>query len=110
MPEIAVAFYALLAVAVGMFVVALVSSPRMALPGAILSYVLAFVSGFSIGSIVLVLTFIFVAIAVVNVSRFQERRHRLCAAACGALVWVVAVRAVDDFWLFLPFSFGKLFF
>ena len=110
MPIVVIAFYSLLLLAIGMFVTALLRRPQLALPAAVLSYLLAFVSGFSIGLIVLVVTFMSLAIALVTWFGRRDQWHRLLAAIGGAGAWAVAVRTVDDAWLFLPLRLGTVFF
>lgn len=69
------------------------------------SCVLSFLGAFSIGLFTLVVTFAMLAVAVGRAFGLVQGAGRTAlAAAVGVAAWAVAIRVIDDAWLFLPFS------
>lgn len=72
---------------------------------ALASWFLSFLGSFSIGIYTLVLTFVFLSLAVgTRVGWVETARDRIQAILVGIGLWLLAVRTVNDFWLFFPLS------
>ncbi|MBP2018707.1 hypothetical protein J2Z79_002122 [Symbiobacterium terraclitae] len=105
MAIVAVLFWALVPftlVAIGLGVS---GKPRWYWWAALSSYVCSFLSGYTIGLLVLSLTFVLVLLALGHSYRLiRAWWHSAAAAALGVALWWLAVLNIDDYWLFLPFT------
>lgn len=105
MPIVAVIFVCLVAFTVLAAGLGAAGKPRWYWWAALSSYVCSFLSSFSIGLLVLSLTFIFLSLAVGHSSRLVRTRwHSVTAIAISLGVWALAITTIDDSVLFLPFQ------
>jgi len=105
MPILAVVFYGLTAFGLYSLFRAIRGEPRWYGWAALASYVCSFLSGFSIGLLVLSVTFVTLVLGLGH--RFRLLRSPWYAAVAvplGLALWWLAVTNVDDYWLFLPFA------
>ncbi|MBD2867894.1 hypothetical protein [Paenibacillus arenilitoris] len=96
--------FSALAIAIVTFLLAVIGRPRFYWISAISIYVFSFMAGFSIGQLTVGLTFIPLALAIgFSSGRINRRAHTYWFAGVGALIGIVAVVFVDDYWTFWPF-------
>lgn len=100
-----VVFYLAALLAVGASLAGARGRPRWYWVAAMLIYLDSFLSGFSIGLYLLSLSFALAALALGHSLGWVRRFwHAALANSTGLLLWYAAVNTVDDYWLFLPFS------
>jgi hypothetical protein len=100
-----VLFYLALPVAVGAIIAGAWVHPRWYWLAAGLIYFDSFLSGFSIGLYLLSLAFALSALALGHSMGWVRRFwHSAFAIGVGVVLWYAAVSMIDDFWLFLPFT------
>lgn len=105
MPILAVIFYGLALFSVAAISLGASGRPRWYWWAALSSYVCSFLSGFSIGLLVLSATFVLLLLALGHRLRLITAWwHSAGAFALGLGLWWIAVTQVDDYWLFLPFQ------
>jgi len=105
MPAAVVVYYSLAILTLASAVLAIVHNPRWYWAAALLSWVVSFMGGFSIGLFTLVLTFVFLALALgYQFKWIKTRLHAVIATLMGMAVWAVAIATVDDAWLFFPLA------
>ncbi|TCP52678.1 hypothetical protein EV586_10852 [Tumebacillus sp. BK434] len=72
---------------------------------ALSSYVFSFFAAWSIGLFTLVFTFIFLVFAAgFTFGWFKKRRYSVAAVPIGVLLWYLAFKNIDDYYLFYPFQ------
>jgi len=104
-PAAVVVYYSLAILTLASAVLAIVHNPRWYWAAALLSWVVSFMGGFSIGLFTLVLTFVFLALALgYQFKWIKTRLHAVIATLMGMGVWAVAIATVDDAWLFFPLA------
>lgn len=70
------------------------------------SYVFSFLSGFSIGLLTLIFTFISLSLLAGKVlGLIKNKKHLVLCALTGSVLWAVSIYSIDDYWLFLPMQF-----
>ena len=104
-----VIYYGLVLAVLVLAVMALRGSRRALWSTAAISYVVSFLGAFSIGLYTLVVTFVLVSIGAAQLVGWLGRpAHVAVAGTLGVGLWALAVRNIDDYWLFLPFMvFGR---
>jgi hypothetical protein len=105
MPLLTVTYYSLVILVFSLICGAILVSVRLVWPAAIISHLVNFLGGFSIGLYTLIVTFVLVAIGIAHGSGWLKKPiHGVTATVLAIAFWAVAIRMIDDFWLFLPFS------
>lgn len=105
MPIFAVLFYGLAGFTVVAIGLGATGRPRWYWWAALASYACSYLSGFSIGLLVLSLTFVLVLLALGHsTGRIRARWHSAAAIILGVALWWLAVTTIDDYWLFIPFA------
>jgi hypothetical protein len=105
MPLVVIAYYSLAILTLASAVLAVVFNPRWYWLAALLSWIVSFLGGFSIGMLTLVLAFIFLALALGHqFGWIKTRLHAVIAVLGGAGAWAASVAFVDDYWFFFPLA------
>jgi hypothetical protein len=104
MPLLFVIFYGLVLFTVIAAGLGVSGRPRWYWWAALSWYICSFLSSFSIGLLLLSLTFALASLALGHsLGLIRAWWHAAGAVALGVGLWWPAVMLIDDYWLFLPF-------
>ncbi|ETT53891.1 hypothetical protein BSK66_12455 [Paenibacillus odorifer] len=104
MPIFSIIAFIALAIAGASFIIAFRGKHRYYWISAIAIYIFSFIAGFSIGQLTVGLTFIPLALAIgLSVGWINRKSEYLVFTGLGAVIGVIVVIFVDDYWTFYPF-------
>lgn len=104
MPIFSVIALSALAIAVVSFIIANSGKHRYYWISAIAIYIFSFISGFSIGQLTVGLTFIPLVLAIgLTFGWIKRKSEYVISAGLGAVIGVIVVLFIDDYWTFFPF-------
>lgn len=77
-------------------------SPKWCLASGMMTYIISFLTGFSIGRYVLTLTFILLSLAITHSMIRRNHLFSLIAVVVGFALWLIITSFIRFGWLFLP--------
>ena len=71
----------------------------------LIMYIVSFLGGWSIGLYLLVLPFVLWSLALAHSFDWVKSHwHNIPFASIGIILWYLSISYIDDYWLFLPFT------
>lgn len=99
-------FYGLFLIGIILMIVAIIKNvARKYWLAGLIMYIVSFLGSWSIGLYLLVLTFVLWVVAFAHSFGWVKKYwHNVPFAIIGIILWYLSIKNIDDYWLFLPFT------